>query len=110
VKDTARGISGGLISQKPVSQIYNIACGVNYSLREILLSIQEVPGIDFDWVEVGKNVDADLSGSLRNQRAPLSIEKAEEELDFEPNYSLKEGVREYCDWWRNVSDKGLWPE
>jgi nucleoside-diphosphate-sugar epimerase len=107
VMDTVRGLVAGLRTTKPISQIYNIASGTNYSLQEILVALQDVPGIDFEWIEVGSNDDADLSGNLRNQRAPLSIKKAEEELSFKPKYTLKTGIRAYCDWWRSVSTKGL---
>jgi len=109
VMDTASCLVAGLETPAPISEIYNVTCGGNSSLREILLAIQEVPGVDFEWEEVGDEEDADFPGSVGSRRGPLSIEKARSELGFVPQYDLKQGIRAYVDWWKDVTEKGLWP-
>ena len=108
--DTASCLVAGLETPAPISQLYNVTCGINSSLREILTAIHEVPGVDFEWEEAGNDEDADFPDSVGIRRGPLSIEKARSELGFEPQYDLKRGIRDYVDWWQGVTEKGLWPE
>lgn len=107
-QDTAKCLIVGLDADEP-NQLYNVTCGVNYSLKEILNAIQKVPGVDFDWEEVQKDEDADFLVRVGSLRGPLSIEKSSTELGFKPDYTLEKGVAAYSDWWRRVSEKGLWP-
>jgi nucleoside-diphosphate-sugar epimerase len=108
VLDTAKCLISGLDAEAP-SQLYNVACGINSSLEDILNSIQDVPSIDFEWEEVQKDRDADFLVKVGSLRGPLSIEKSRSELGFKPDYDLKKGIRAYCDWWQQVTQKGLWP-
>jgi nucleoside-diphosphate-sugar epimerase len=107
-QDTAKCLIAGLDTENP-SRLYNVTCGINYSLREILDAIQEIPGIEFEWEEVERDEDADFLVRAGSLRGPLSIEKSSKELGFVPDYDLKKGVRAYSDWWKRVSEKGLWP-
>ena len=108
--DTASCLVAGLEAPAPISRLYNVTRGVNSSLREILTAIQEVPGVEFEWEEVGNDEEADFPGSVGIRRGPLDIEKARKELGFEPRYDLKLGIRAYVDWWKGVMEKGLWPQ
>jgi nucleoside-diphosphate-sugar epimerase len=108
--DTASCLVAGLETPAPISRLYNVTRGINSSLREILTAIQEVPGVDFEWEEVGNDMNADFPESVGIRRGPLNIEKARSELGFQPQYDLKGGIRAYVDWWKGVTDKGLWPQ
>jgi nucleoside-diphosphate-sugar epimerase len=108
VQDTVKCLISGLDADDP-SQLYNVTCGVNYSLEDILNSIQDVPGIEFEWEEVQRDKDADFLVNVGSLRGPLSMEKSRSELGFEPEYDLKKGVKAYCNWWQRVTQKGLWP-
>ena len=108
VEDTARCLILGLEAESP-STLYNVSCGINYSLREILDAIQDVPEIDFTWEEVEKDEDAEFLVQVGSLRGPLSIEKAKSELGFKPKYDIKKGVKAYCDWWIDVTNEGLFP-
>jgi nucleoside-diphosphate-sugar epimerase len=110
VMDTASCLVAVLEASAPISQLYNVTCGINSSLREILTAIQEVPGVDFEWEEAGNDEVADFPDRVGIRRGPLSIEKARRELGFEPQYELNQGIRAYVDWWKRVTEKGLWPE
>jgi len=88
--------------------LYNVSCGVNSSLKEILTAIQKVPGVDFEWEEVEQDEDADFEIGLSSLRGPLSIERISKELGFEPQFSLQQGIKMYCEWWQDVTEKGLW--
>ena len=110
VMDTASCLIAGLEAPAPISRLYNVTRGINSSLREIITAIQDVPGVDFDWEEVAADEEADFPESVGIRRGPLNIEKARNELGFEPQYDLKKGIRAYVDWWKNVMEKGLWPQ
>jgi nucleoside-diphosphate-sugar epimerase len=107
VRDTARGLISGLEAPAPISPIYNVSCGVNSSLEEILSTLQEVSGSDFEWEETREEKEADLICDGDRPRGPLSVQKTRRELGFTPKFSLKQGIREYCDWWKAVTKKGL---
>jgi nucleoside-diphosphate-sugar epimerase len=109
VNDTVSCLVAGLEASAPLSEVYNVTCGINSSLREILSTLQDVPGVDFEWEEVDSKEDSDF-GSVGIQRGPLSIDKARSELGFKPQFDLKRGIRAYVDWWKDVTEKGLWPE
>lgn len=108
VMEMAKGLVAGLDAPAPVSPLYNVSCGVNSSLEEILTAIQEVPGVDFEWEEVEEDEDADFVVGVSSLRGPLSIERTGKELGFEPQFSLRDGIKMYCQWWKDVTEKGLW--
>ena len=108
--DTASCLVAGLETPAPISRLYNVTCGINSSLREIMTAIQEAPGVDFEWEEAGDDEGADFPDSVGIRRGPLSIEKARRELGFEPRYDLKRGIRAYVEWWKGATEKGLWPQ
>ena len=108
VKDIARGLIAGLDTPSQTSSLYNVSCGINVSVEEILMAIREATGLNLTWEGVQNDEEADciVSGS---SRAPLSIAKARSELGFIPQYTLRNGIREYCRWWIRTSKLGLWP-
>jgi UDP-glucose 4-epimerase len=108
--DTASCLVAGLETPAPISRLYNVTRGINSSIRDILTAIQEVPGVDFEWEEVGANEEADFPANVGIRRGPLDIEKARNELGFQPQYDLERGSRAYVDWWTGVMEKGLWPQ
>lgn len=108
VMDAASGLVAGLDTPGPISPIYNISCGINYSLEEFLTAIQKVSGVNFEWEEVEEDEDADFTAPITRIRGPLSIEKAGKELGFNPKYEPQKGVREYCEWWIEATRRGLW--
>ena len=108
VMDMAMGLVAGLDAPVPVSPLYNVSCGVNSSLEEILTAIQNVPGVDFNWIEVEADADADFAVNVSSLRGPLSIDRTHKELGFEPRLSLQEGINQYCQWWKDAQKKGIW--
>ena len=74
------------------------------------MAIQEIVGVEFKWKEVWSDEEADFPGNVGIRRGPLSIEKARSELGFEPQYDLRSGIQAYVDWWKSVTEKGLWLE
>jgi UDP-glucuronate 4-epimerase len=107
VMDIADGIVRGLDFEGPLKPLYNISCGKMHSLEEILVAVRESSGQHFEWVEAHDD-QADLSPPSGSLMGPLSIERARNELGFSPRYDLRRGIREYCNWWKEVTEKKLW--
>ncbi len=103
--DTAQGIVSAL--DAPESKIYNVAGGVNYTLKEILDAAQRAPNLEFEWEVVDDPDDADLVANVGSLRGPLSILRAQNELGYEPHYSLERGIETYQDWWVDAATEDL---
>ena len=106
VMDAAQGLVAGLTAKK-LSPVYNIASGVRYELSEFLDAINNIPGVNVDWVKVKDKEDADFAAPVHRMRGYLDIEKARKELGFKPLYNPRLGVAEYGEWWMNAADTGL---
>jgi len=106
VMDAAQGLVAGLTAKK-LSPIYNIASGTRYRLPEFLDAINNIPGVDVDWVNVKDKETADFAAPVHRMRGHLDIEKARNELGFKPLYDPSIGVAEYSAWWMDAAEKGL---
>jgi nucleoside-diphosphate-sugar epimerase len=106
VIDAAQGLAAGLTADK-LSPVYNIASGVRYGLREFLDSVNDIQGVCVDWVSVKDKEAADYAAPVHRMRGHLSIQKAREELGFNPVFNPKRGVSEYSEWWRGATSRGL---
>ena len=91
-----------LLAEKPeaLNQIYNVAFGERTTLNELFEILRENLSV-FD-SEIGKvepeygpNRTGDIPHSL------ASIEKAKQLLGYAPEYSIRQGLKEYTRWWWN---------
>lgn len=83
---------------KAVNQIYNTAFGERTTLNQLVSYLKEYLS-EFD-KEIA-NIDA-THGPIRVGDIPhslASIEKATKLLDYNPQYSMKEGLKEACAWY-----------
>lgn len=83
---------------KAVNQIYNTAFGERTTLNQLVSYLKEYLS-EFD-KEIA-NIDA-THGPIRVGDIPhslASIEKAKKLLDYNPQYSMKEGLKEACAWY-----------
>jgi nucleoside-diphosphate-sugar epimerase len=60
VMDAVKGLVSGLDAPEPLSPVYNIASGVKFSLREFLSALKDASNVEFNWVEVSEEKDADF--------------------------------------------------
>lgn len=97
VEDLAEGIL--LATERlAASQYLNLASGEEVSIRQLVRQIVELTGFS------GKVVfDTDKPGG--EPRRVVSIEKARREIDFEPSWSLREGLRQTIAWYKNQRDR-----
>jgi nucleoside-diphosphate-sugar epimerase len=87
VKDAAAGIALGALHPKAANQIFNITRGEGRSLKEFVSILSQ---LFTDLNVIIKDAD-----STRPRRGALDIRKAQQLLDFSPQYSLEDGLAEY---------------
>jgi|TARA_R110000823_G_C15841097_1_gene491198 UDP-glucose 4-epimerase len=92
-QDAARGIVlAALSSVANVS--FNITAGNATSLRTLAETIIEITGSESDIEDIGNH-------KLYPMRGTLDISRAKDLLDYEPEFSLKQGLDSYYDWLQN---------
>jgi nucleoside-diphosphate-sugar epimerase len=89
VKDVARGFIRAATHENAINETYNMTRGDGRSIRELAAVISDiVPGTE----TYVKEMDV-----TRPNRGTLNISKAREDIGYDPDYSLEEGMREYHD-------------
>jgi len=92
-QDAARGIIlAALSSVANVS--FNITAGNATSLRTLAEKIIEITGSDSDIEDIGNH-------KLYPMRGTLDIGRAKDLLDYEPEFTLEQGLKSYYDWLQN---------
>ena len=94
IEDAARGTAMLYQAQKVKHTIYNIATGVPTSLGKVAELARKYSPFPVK-VELGP-------GEIMQRCEALDISRAREELGFEPEYSVEEGVKKYADWIKAV--------
>ncbi len=96
--DTASGICLAYWAVAPRYRTYNISSGRLYTVAEVAEAIRDIePKSD---IRIGSGLWEDDPFQAGNLRGPLDISRAREDLGFKPRYDLREGLREYIEWWR----------
>ena len=93
VKDVARAIRIAMLSSDQGFDVFNVCTGVKTTINKIASTIVEA----FTSTAVIKHVpirQGDVTESVGSPR------KAEQKLNFQPRYSLKQGIEETRDWFR----------
>ena len=85
-----------------LNQVYNVACGDQSFLKELVENLRDLLS-DFD-SEI-KNIEIkngpERIGDIKHSLA--SIEKAKKLLNYQPQYSLQDGLKEAVKWyWENL--------
>ena len=90
IEDAARGTAMLYQAEEVKHTIYNIATGVPTSLGRVAELSRKYSPFAVK-VELGP-------GELMQRCEALDISRAREELGYEPEYSVEEGVKKYADW------------
>ena len=97
VRDAANGFVKAAVSKNGIDETFNITNGNSRTLLELA----ECVLAHFPNTEV-KVSERD---SFRPQRGTLSTQKAREQLDYPPTYTLEKGVDEYVQFLKNLKNK-----
>jgi UDP-N-acetylglucosamine 4-epimerase len=80
-------------NKEALNQVYNIACGIETSLNEVFELLKSIAGSDLA-PKYGPERKGDVKHSLAN------ISKAKRLLAYEPGVSVRDGLKETFDWYR----------
>jgi nucleoside-diphosphate-sugar epimerase len=97
VEDVAEGFVRALFSPRAENRTYNITRGRARSLRELSEIVARcVPGTRIEEREFKE---------FRPERGTLSIERAREEIGFQPKLDLEDGIPPYVDFMRSMLER-----
>ncbi|MGD2126410.1 MAG: NAD(P)-dependent oxidoreductase, partial [Desulfobacteraceae bacterium] len=94
IEDAARGTAMLYRAKDLKHNVFNIATGVPTSVSRVAELAQEYSAFDVN-VELGP-------GELMQRAEALDITRAREELGFEPQYGIEEGIQKYAEWMKRV--------
>ena len=96
-QDAAYGIIKAAQSEV-ANTSFNITTGNATSLRTLAETIVDITGSDSDIVDVGMH-------KLYPMRGTLDISRARDLLEYEPQFTLRQGLESYYDWIRQYTSK-----
>ncbi len=98
IEDAARGTAMLYRADAVKHDVFNIATGVATSVGRVAELCQQHSSFSVN-VKLGP-------GRLMQRCEALDISRAREELGFEPQYGVEEGIQRYSDWMRKEIAKG----
>ena len=93
VKDVANALA--CLLEGPVEGAVNVASGIPRQVSEIIKAVSEEAGRP-DLIELGGR----KSSHEEPQRLVADVSRLQNEVGYNPSYTLINGVRETVDWWR----------
>lgn len=89
-------------NQKSINTVYNVACGDRNTLNDLMLYLKEhLSKFDSEINGVKVIYGPKREGDIPHSHA--SIEKAKDLLNYNPQFSLSEGLKEAVKWyWKNL--------
>jgi nucleoside-diphosphate-sugar epimerase len=97
VDDVSNGIIAAITHPDARNEIFNMTAGKARSLRDLVTLVQEhFPEVEVEYVE--RDV-------LRPFRGTLSMAKAKQVMDFEPQVELEDGLDRYVTWYRELMSR-----
>jgi UDP-N-acetylglucosamine 4-epimerase len=76
-------------------EVFNIACGDQVSLNQMLILLQEL-----SQKNIAANYGPERKGDVRHSKA--SIEKAKTILNYNPLFNFKDGLALVYDWYKET--------
>ncbi|HEX2606661.1 MAG TPA: SDR family oxidoreductase [Flavisolibacter sp.] len=102
VKNAVQANVKALFTTNPeaVNQVYNIAFGQQTTLLEVFEYMKEVAGSD-----LSPRLGPERAGDVRHSLADIT--KARELLGYDPEFSVKQGIKTAFDWYREHHHFGI---
>jgi nucleoside-diphosphate-sugar epimerase len=97
VDDLLNFIELALEKQESMCEVFNVGCGYEVSIKELVEKIIKISGKDL-------KMEHDLSKPHIPTKLFLDCTKAKEMLGWEPKVSLEEGIKRSIDWWKANND------
>ena len=84
-------------SKEAVNQIYNVACGDQVTLNQMVSALQKITGKNIE-----PNYGEERNGDVRHSRADIS--KITKRLGYQPVVLFEEGLRHVYQWYKENDD------
>ena len=98
IRDFVDGALGAFDLPNHRYDVYNIASGRGYAIREMAQAVQElIPGAE---ISVGGGLMEWQPGSTMPVKGALDVTRAKEAFGYQPKYDLQAGLAEYIAWFR----------
>jgi len=99
VDDAVEGTLTALLSPRADGMVFNIGTGTETSILDLVRNLAELSGKQFRCDHIDRR-DID---NIR--RRVLNIERARTRLRWQPQYTLREGLRRTIDWYYSIKKK-----
>lgn len=96
IDDIIDGVTAAIDYSNSMYEIINLGNNRTIQLLELVEAIEEASEI-----EANKTHSAEIPGDVEQTWADVA--KAKELLDYRPNYNLKEGLKNFVEWYRNYN-------
>ncbi len=102
VHDTVRGMIAFMGNSKSFGEVINIGTGVEITIKDVVSMVAKISGVDLEICVDNSRVRPEKS---EVERLCASNKKAQDILDWRPEYCLEEGLSITYDWFKNNFDK-----
>jgi len=99
VDDAVDGTLTALLSPRSEGMVFNIGTGAETSMLDLVSILTELMGTDIGWEHIDRR-DID---NIR--RRVLNIERARTRLRWQPQVTLREGLRRTVDWYKQIKTR-----
>lgn len=98
IDDLVHGITCSIEHERARGEIFNITYGESRSLSDLASIVAEhFPNITINYLP---------KDNLMPDRGTLSVAKAKELIDYNPQFPIEKGVAKYIDWYRSFGTEG----
>ena len=98
ISDLVRFVELAILKQEKPFELYNVGYGRSISIKNLVREIINCSGKDLD-------IEHDLSKPSNKTTVSLDCSKAKKDLGWQPELSLKKGIRHTLEWYKNRQKK-----
>ena len=98
ISDLVRFVELAILKQEKPFELYNVGYGRSISIKNLVREIINCSGKDLD-------IEYDLSKPSNKTTVSLDCSKAKKDLGWQPELSLKKGIRHTLEWYKNRQKK-----
>jgi nucleoside-diphosphate-sugar epimerase len=104
VEDLAEGIVRALTRPEALNHTFNMTRGEGRTIGDLAREIQR----QFPWTQIQYGAAAEhMQGLIRPMRGTLDISLAKRVLDYNPRYSLADGIAKYAEEWKSLHGESM---
>jgi NAD dependent epimerase/dehydratase len=103
VQDTVDGMIAFLENEKTFGQTINVGSGIEHTIKKVVILISKVLDVP---LEITVDLQRIRPEKSEVERLCADNSRAKQLLGWYPKYSLEEGLKATCDWFKHFNAKG----